>query len=195
MSAARHGVVLLAAGASRRLGAAKQLLQIDGETLVHRAARLALTTRPLDAVLVYAPEAIAIPPAVADLPVRCVPCADAARGMGATLVRGLDTLDARCAAALVLVCDQPALEASHLQALVETWRGSPGHAVASAYAGTRGVPAMLPRAWFGQVDGTGDRGARALLRGRDDVLTLPAEALADDVDTPAQWKALQNPER
>ncbi|MGQ0657203.1 MAG: NTP transferase domain-containing protein [Chromatiales bacterium] len=52
MSATRHAAILLAAGASRRLGTPKQLLTIDGEPLVRRAARAALATDPRQALAV-----------------------------------------------------------------------------------------------------------------------------------------------
>jgi len=37
-------IVLLAAGEGRRFGGTKQLADIDGETMVHRAARTAIAT-------------------------------------------------------------------------------------------------------------------------------------------------------
>jgi CTP:molybdopterin cytidylyltransferase MocA len=181
-------MLLLAAGAARRFGAPKQLLQREGETLVHRAARLGLATQPADAVLVHAAGAAPILAAVADLPVRLLECAESGRGMGASLQAGLAALAPACDAALVLLCDQPALTAEHLQALLAAWRRAPLQAVASAYAGTRGVPALLPRSWFGLIAADGDRGARALLRQRPDVSAVTAEALALDVDRPKQWE-------
>jgi CTP:molybdopterin cytidylyltransferase MocA len=55
--------------------------------------------------------------------------------------------------------------------------------VASRYAGARGVPALVPRAWFAALDALhGDVGARELLRTRGDVHDVVNEALADDVD-------------
>lgn len=184
VSLARHGVVVLAAGSSRRLGTAKQLLQRDGETLVHRAARLALSTTPRDAVIVLGHAATDIAAAVRDLSLRSVVCTDHAHGLGASLAAGLAALHGDCAGALVVLCDQPALEADHLQALLTTWQRSPAYAVASTYAGVRGVPALLPRTWFSRIGGDGDRGAREWLRAESDgVLAVSCEALASDIDT------------
>ena len=146
-----HGVVVLAAGASRRLGQAKQLLRIDGEALVHRAARLALATAPVAAVLVVGADADAVVAAASDLPLRRVDCIDWQRGMGASLQAGLAALPAECAGALVVLCDQPALDANHLAALVAAWRANPDAASASSYAGRVGVPALLPRSWFREL--------------------------------------------
>ncbi|HSX61526.1 MAG TPA: nucleotidyltransferase family protein [Tahibacter sp.] len=185
----RHGVVVLAAGASRRLGRPKQLVEIDGETLLHRTVRLALTTRPADLVVVVSHAADASAGAVSDLSVRCVEAAAADAGMGISLQCGFDAL-ADVDAVLVLVCDQPALDASHLATLLARWCDRPQHAVASGYAGTFGVPAIVPRAWLRTVRLAGDQGARAVLRTRaDEVQVVANEALAADIDRPADLPA------
>jgi CTP:molybdopterin cytidylyltransferase MocA len=190
--AARHGVVLLAAGRSRRLGVAKQLLEISGEPLVRRAARLALTTSPLDAVVVTGDHAKTVEEALRGLAVRCVAAEDFDEGMGRSLAAGLRYLDPACAAALVVLCDQPALTAAHLARLVEAWEAAPSSAAASGYAGTAGVPAVLPRAWFPRLMSTrGDRGARDLLREHAvDVRIVPDDRLGVDVDRPEEMPDL-----
>lgn len=187
MTTPRHGVVLLAAGGSKRLGQAKQLLEMGGETLVHRAARLALATSPHDAVLVLGAHADAVLAGVAMLSLRPVQCADWERGMGTSLRAGLAALAPGCDGALVLLCDQPDLEASHLQSLVQAWRRDPARAAASAYAGVLGVPALLPRPWFAELAALdGDRGARDLLRARAaQVHYVACSPLARDIDGPA----------
>lgn len=185
---ARHGVVLLAAGRSRRLGASKQLLEIAGEPLVRRAARLALETSPRDALVVTGDHANAVEEAVRGLEVRCVRAEDFDEGMGRSLAAGLRHLDPACAGALVILCDQPALTAGHLARLVETWEAAPSFAAASGYAGTVGVPAVLPRAWFPRLTAArGDRGARDLLReNAGEVRVVQDERLAHDVDRPEE---------
>ncbi|MDC8014160.1 nucleotidyltransferase family protein [Tahibacter soli] len=184
MSAAPHGLVLLAAGASRRLGRPKQLVVVDGETLVRRAAHGGLATAPLDAVIVLGHAAGDIGAAVADLPLRAVVADDWREGMGASLACGVAMLDERCDGVLVLLCDQPALDAAHCIALVDTWRARRTAAAASAYAGVLGVPAVLPRAWLAEPGAlAGDHGARELLRSAArHVVAVDAPALARDVD-------------
>jgi molybdenum cofactor cytidylyltransferase len=191
MTAPGHGVVLLAAGGSKRLGQAKQLLEFGGETLVHRAARLALATAPQDAVLVLGAHADAVLAGVATPALRPVQCADWERGMGTSLRAGLAALSPDCAGALVLLCDQPDLDAAHLHALVAAWSLDPARAVASAYAGVLGVPALLPRAWFADLAALdGDRGARDLLRQRAaDVHAIACAPLSRDIDVPADLHA------
>ncbi len=190
-STPRHGAVVLAAGASARFGRSKQLLQLDGETLVRRAARLALTTDPLDAVVVLGADADAIFASLGGLAVRRIDCADWQHGMNASLRAGIAALMVQCAGALVVLCDQPALDGAHLKKLVAAWRRNPASGVASEYAERLGVPAMLPRAWFAELaGGSGDRGARDVIaRHRNEVIAITNESLAWDVDQERDWPA------
>ncbi|MGH8121800.1 MAG: nucleotidyltransferase family protein [Rudaea sp.] len=185
-SRATHGIVLLAAGGSTRLGETKQLLTRRGETLVRRSARAALATAPDDAVIVLGAQADSIFIQVEDLPLRRVDCADWPKGMGASLRTGIAALSAACTGALIVLCDQPHLEAAHLESLCAAWRSQPLRAAASLYAGRLGVPALLPRAWFADLQMlAGDRGARDLLAARrDQVIAIANDALALDIDRP-----------
>jgi molybdenum cofactor cytidylyltransferase len=193
MTGPAHAVILLAAGESRRLGQPKQLVVVEGEPLVCRAARAALATGPAQALIVVGARAEAVWGAVADLTFTRVQCLDWASGLSASIRAGVRAVDCDVDAALFVLCDQPALGASHLRALVDCWRREPQRACASAYAGTVGVPAILPRSWFPHLlAAAGDRGARDLLRARaDDVLTVDAPWLAADVDRPADLPYLQ----
>lgn len=186
MTTPRHAAIVLAAGASRRLGTPKQLLNVDGETLLHRAARIALATAPAQTLVVLGANAAAMREAVADLDVRSVVCDDWQRGQSASLQAGVSALEDGIEGVLVLLCDQVGLDAAHANTLLQAWHDEPTRAVASAYADVIGVPAVLPRAWFADVLRLqGDRGARDLLRRRDaEVVKITAPALARDVDTP-----------
>ncbi|MEP7043759.1 MAG: nucleotidyltransferase family protein [Dokdonella sp.] len=190
VGAPAHGAILLAAGASRRLGFAKQLIEIDGEPLLRRVAQALLATAPLDCVVVLGHEAEGMRAALDGLALRSVVADEHALGMSASLASGIAALDPRCAGALVALTDQPALDAAHLLALCDVWRLAPSRAVASAYAGVRGVPAILPRAWFGELSKLrGDIGARALLRGSEhEVIAVEAGDLERDLDTPADLR-------
>lgn len=195
MTPPRHALLLLAAGGSTRLGSPKQLLHLDGETLVHRAARLGLATAPAAALLVCGAHADAVWQDVRELPLTRVTCRDWQAGMGRSLAAGLAALPPDVDGALVLLCDQPALDARHLLALREAWHRDPTRAAASAYAGVLGVPALLPRAWFTRLAASGlDRGARDLLRANaGQVHAVAAPPLAHDIDTPAQARGLTAP--
>src|SRR5687768_3772545 len=67
-----HVAVVLAAGASRRLGQPKQALRRDGESLLHRAARLAMATAAQRVLVVLGARSDALAASIADLPVECL---------------------------------------------------------------------------------------------------------------------------
>jgi molybdenum cofactor cytidylyltransferase len=192
--AQRHGVIVLAAGSSQRLGQAKALIEVDGETLVHRALRLALDTQPDDCIVVSGIDEARVANAVSDLACRNVICADANRGLSASLKCGLLALDPSCQAALIVLTDQPRITSAHLRLLCGRWREQPECAIASGYADTLGVPAMLPRTWFAAlIENDSDHGARDLLRARpDQVRVVPAPELDFDIDTPGDLARLMS---
>jgi molybdenum cofactor cytidylyltransferase len=156
--------VILAAGASTRLGRPKQLLEFQGETLLHRTARIALRScEPVLVVLGF--DAERMQGAVRDLPVRCIRNLDWEEGMGSSLRVAATALPPEARAALFLVCDQPALEETLLERFLELHRAHPIRRIASIYAGTRGIPALLPCQDFDALLALrGDRGARGLLQ-------------------------------
>lgn len=179
----QHAAIVLAAGRSRRLGHPKQLLCVDGETLLRRAVRFAIASGAAQVHVVLGADANLLRASIDGLDCREQLCTH--DDMASSLRAGLRAVGSDCAAALVVLTDQPALDAAHLQALVARWRDDPQKAVASAYAGVVGVPAVLPRAWFARVlAAEGDRGARDLLRASGDaVIALAAPQLAFDIDT------------
>jgi CTP:molybdopterin cytidylyltransferase MocA len=194
MTVRAHAALLLAAGGSRRLGTAKQLLRVEGEPLVRRAARALLATRPTALFVVVGARADEVYAAVADLgaSVHRVDCADWQHGLSSSLRAGIAALPEQVDSALVALCDQPAMNRAHLEALVQQAAQQPGRAVASGYAGVVGVPALLPRAWFQELLGlSGDVGARELLRRHADrVDVIEAPALAFDIDEPEDRSTL-----
>lgn len=187
MAEPRHAAILLAAGASTRLGHPKQLVEVDGEPLLRRAAHALLATTPIVLLVVLGHEADAMRTVLAGVDARFVVASDHAQGLSASLRAGTAALTPAVDGALVALTDQPALDAAHLAALCAAWRRAPARAAASAYAGVLGVPAILPRGWFDEIGRLqGDVGARALLRARaGEVIAIDAPALAHDVDTPA----------
>ncbi|MGX5728999.1 nucleotidyltransferase family protein [Pseudoxanthomonas beigongshangi] len=184
-----HDAVVLAAGGSRRLGQAKQLLTRDDETLVHRCVRLAAATGPQRLLLITGSHADAVAAAVADLPVDIHRNADWEEGLASSLRLAAGVLVDAARPCLLLICDQPALEAVHLQRLREGF-------VARGCAATRhgdacGVPALVPADVLARAPGlTGDHGLRGLLaaRGPERVALLDAPELGRDLDTPADLR-------
>lgn len=167
----RVPAIILAAGASVRFGQPKQLLRLaafEDEALLDRAVRLALEAgaAPVFVVLGAHSDAIRQQAQLADAEVLLNPAWQ--EGMASSLrvgVRAVMDQLPLASAALVMVCDQPALSAAHLRHLLAAHGAAPEMAVASHYAVRSGVPVVLPSALFPALLAlTGDQGARAILR-------------------------------
>ena len=185
--AASIAAILLAAGSSSRFGADKQAALVEGEPLLLRSARLLLEAGFLEPIVVLGERATEHRALLAGLPVRILDNPDPSAGMANSLVLALNALDDKheVEAALVTVCDQPAVTPSHLRSLVAAWR-SEGRIAASAYGDTRGVPALFPARYFEELRALhGDRGAGPLLAEHADVVTVPLPGGEVDIDTPA----------
>lgn len=186
-----HDAVLLAAGGSRRLGRPKQLLTRDGEPLVRRAARLALATAPRRLLVVTGGAGDAVAAALDGLAVERVAHEGWATGLAGSLRAAGAALGTTAAPrVLVLGCDQPALEASHLHALLDGAAASASRCAATRHGGAGvGIPAVVPADWFHAVDraavGAADRGFGRRLRALPAATrwTLDAPALGCDIDT------------
>ncbi len=179
--------LLLAAGASRRMGQAKQLLELEGESLVHRAARVALEAGLAPVIVVVGCHEAEVGAACAGLPVQQVMNEGWAEGMASSIrvgVKHLVSRAPRAEAVLLLACDQPAVDADFLLSLLRTYLAEPERIIAAAYGGGLGIPALFPyRCFEALIALTGDRGARALLESGEP-LAIPLPRGEQDLDTP-----------
>jgi molybdenum cofactor cytidylyltransferase len=163
--------ILLAAGASTRLGQPKQLLRLSafgGKTLLDHAVALAHTSgaAPIFVVLGAHAEKIQLECELLD----CILVRNEAwgEGMASSLRVGIAAVlenTPSASGAMVMVCDQPGVSAEHLRSLLEAHREDLSRATASRYAGRIGVPAIFPRGMFpALLELRGDQGARTVLQ-------------------------------
>jgi CTP:molybdopterin cytidylyltransferase MocA len=182
----RVAAVILAAGASSRFGAPKQLAPFAGGTMLDAVIDLARGAE-LGPVIVVAPAALPLP---ADA-VR-VPNDDPAAGLSRSVRLGLAAVPAR-SAALILLGDQPTVTAWHLERML----GARGAAsiVATSAGGVLAPPVLLEPSAFALADRLeGDRGLRDLLRSRPkDVAEVAVIRHPPDVDEPSDLEALAEP--
>ena len=192
----RFGAVILAAGESARMGTPKQLLPLDGQPLLVRTIEAALASAAWPVVVVLGAHGEQIRPALARLPVLIAENPAWNEGMAASIRVGVTTLrqfSRALDAALVALCDQPAFSAATIAQLVAAQRATGRSIIAARYAGRHGAPALFLREHFETlVHLTGEEGARALLNGSPErVAAVDLPALALDLDTPADYAALQ----
>lgn len=162
------GLVLLAAGASRRMGRPKQLLPVHGRALVRHVAELVLRAPVSPVVVVLGAEARKIGPALDGLPVHLTVNPDWEEGLGTSLRAGLAAaleLAPRLQGLIIALADQPGLPPNHLENLIRRFRQGDCSLVASQTGPNLVPPVLFGAEWFPRLRAlTGDSGARDILR-------------------------------
>ena len=186
--------VVLAAGASTRLGRPKQLMERRGRTLLRNAVEAARGGGCRPVVVVVGAQAARMRRELEGLDVRIVENHRWRDGLGGSIARGVAELLASEVESLdgvmLLLCDQPDLSAAVVRRVSAAWRKaarSRGPTLAACeYAGTLGPPAVFSRAELPRLAAlAGDRGAKAvLLEAGDRIVRVKWERGALDVDRP-----------
>jgi len=192
----RVGIVLLAAGASKRLGGEtpKQLLPYKGQSFLRYVTRILCASVSSPIIIVLGAHAKRLLPELNDLPVYSIVNPQWEEGMGTSVRAGVLALQERASdldALIVTLCDQPLLTSEHLNALV-TAHASGAKIVVSEYGAAIGPPCLFDRTLFDELTAlSGDEGARRVIRRHESaVVKVPFPAGAFDIDTAADYERL-----
>ncbi len=190
----RIGAVVLAAGASRRMGPGrnKMLLELEGEPLARRAARRALAAGLAPVVVVLGHEADRVREALEGLACDCVVNPDFAGPTSGSLHAGLRRLGA-VDAAVVLLGDMVRVSEEMLARLAAVGRDDDAPLVVSRYGDVTAPPLLFRDTLFPELLAwTGEGCGKTVVqrhRERATFLDWPADRLAD-VDTPDDFQRL-----
>lgn len=181
--------VVLAAGRSRRMGASKPLLDLDGRTFI-RAAVEALRGGGCSPIIAV----VADPATDAEAQAAGADVAHAPSGAEQvdSLRAGIDRLPAHTDAALVLPVDHPLIRASTVRALVDAAASHPDAVIRPVHGGRPGHPTLFPRSvWPALADPTLPNGARSVVESPDTRtvdLAVDDPGVVADIDTPADYR-------
>jgi molybdenum cofactor cytidylyltransferase len=192
------GVVIAAAGSSSRLGFSKQLLKLNGKSLLERACQVAYNCVCKNTIVVLGSNAPAHRASIASLPVNIVVNDHWERGIGSSIKLGLSHLinaSPSISALIVMVCDQPFVNETHIRQLIQTYEEVHPLVVASAYGSTVGVPVLFDKQLFVELSQIKDEeGAkRVITRHTDNLRTVHFPLAEIDIDTPDDLKNLHLP--
>ena len=186
------GIIILAAGASTRLGRPKQLLQLNGESLVQKTVKAALDVSDIT-LTVLGSHYNEVHQEIKYFKTQTAFNLDWNKGMGSSIKFGLHEIHKThpdLQAVIITVCDQPFLTSKLLGQLVEAfYKGNP--LVASVYGNTVGVPVLFDRQYFKMLLKIDDEvGARHLLK-REDPFLVSFPRGSQDIDTETDWENYQ----
>lgn len=189
-----YPIILLAAGASVRMGQPKQLLPYAGTSLLRHSAQVALqTTQPV--IVVLGAQAVQMKEELHSLPVQVAVNNNWEEGMASSVRCGLQAaLQAHAAmqGVLFMLCDQPLVSSALLQTLISEKNKTGKAMAAAAYNNIKGVPALFDKILFDELlQLKGQEGARKILqRYPANIAAVDFPGGATDIDTPADYEAL-----
>lgn len=191
------GIVVLAAGASIRLGKPKQLLQFNEKSLLGHVADAAVNSNANNVIVVLGANADMIAKEIDKIKFHVIVNAEWEEGMASSVRIGLKTLQKLSPsvdAVIFMVCDQPFVTSSVLNDLINTQNATGKAIVTCNYGETIGPPALFHKSLFPELmQLRGDAGARKIIQQHgDDVATVLFTKGKIDIDTKEDYEALQN---
>jgi molybdenum cofactor cytidylyltransferase len=186
--------IILAAGASSRMGQAKQLLKWQGKTLLQHTIETAQQSALSPLVVVLGARASQIQAHLVNCQAEIILNEKWESGMGSTIAAGLKyalQLRPELEGACFLLTDQPYLRPPIITEMLRQFRRTGAVGVAARYKDTLGVPALFHQQLFTELLALdGQRGAQPLLRkyAREiESISFPKGAI--DMDYPEDWNA------
>ncbi len=156
--------IILAAGAARRMGQPKQLLDWQGEPLVNRQVRVALEAGLAPVIVVTGAYAEDVAAVLNIEKIRVVNNSSWQDGQSSSVKAGLAGLEPEIGAAVFFLADQPFVNVEIVRRLVVCHAQSLSPIVAPRVGGQRGNPVLFDRRTFADLaELTGDSGGRQVM--------------------------------
>ncbi len=186
------GIIVLAAGSSRRMKEPKQLLKFEGKTLLRRTVETAIESICKPVVVVLGANFEKTNSEIKDLPIEICFNEKWQSGLSSSIKTGIENLqiiEPDISAVIITLADQPFVTATHISHFAEKFYQSESATIAAEYNGTIGVPALFAREVFDDFfELSGDTGAKSILEKRRETLeTIKLPEAALDVDTPQDF--------
>jgi molybdenum cofactor cytidylyltransferase len=192
----KTGLIILAAGSSSRLGRPKQLIEFQGKTLIRRAIEFAVTSKADSLVVVLGWNPELIQSGFDSTQIPSVINEKWEEGMASSMQVGLRFLmeKGQPDQVILMLCDQPFVDAKLLDQLILAKEKSGKGIVASAYSDTLGVPALFDQKYFEEMLSLkGSEGAKkVILKNKEDVFTIDFPLGKIDLDTVADLEKLKD---
>ena len=189
------GIIILAAGSSSRLGQPKQNLIYNGQTLLQKNIKAALDTGCYPILVILGASIEAIKPTIEDLPVGIFYNENWKEGMASSIRLGVSELqknEAKVDSVILMLCDQPFVDAEILKQLIPA--NSTKSITASAYNKAIGPPVFFDGHYFPELLLLrGSEGAKKLmLKYEVNITTVPFLLGSVDIDTMEDYENLKH---
>ena len=163
----KTAILLVAAGASRRLGQPKQLLPYRGSTLLEHSIDVCMASEIGNVFVVLGAHYELIFPKIGITKGTVLRHKNWANGMGSSIAFGMQKIQTigDYSGVLISVADQPFLSSFLLQKIISKQRETHASIVTSIYEKGGGPPVYFAQQYFAQLaDLEGDTGAKTIVK-------------------------------
>lgn len=191
----KYTIIILAAGRSARLGSPKQLLSYQGKNLLQHTIDAAHESQAGPIVVVLGSDMDEIAGRLDPIHLTIVKNPNWESGMASSVACGINTMNnlyPDTEAVILMVCDQPFVNAKLLKDLINKQEESGSSIVASSYENIQGTPALFHKKHFDELSAlNGDTGARSLIkRYAESIEAIPFDLGSIDIDTIEDYRNL-----
>ncbi len=192
-----YSIIILAAGASLRLGQPKQLLDYNGKPMLAYAVEQALESNCGLVSIVLGASSQQIKPCLSSFPVEVIINNHWKRGIGSSIAKGIQQVESKrpmTKAILLMLCDQPYINSNLLKKIFTAFEYSEKSIVASEYDNSFGIPAIFDQKLFSVLRKLNeDEGAKKIIsKNRENALFIPFPGGGIDIDTMEDYEKLKN---
>ncbi len=182
-------IIILAAGASSRMGQPKQLLNIEGKSLIRHITEIALETECFPITVVLGANKNLIRAELDKMPITIIENPKWEEGMSSSVKMGLIgayMTSKAIEAVIFLTVDMPYINKELIDIMIQkAFESVDNQIVACKYDGQIGVPVLFKRELFNDLlDLTGEQGAKKVIQKHlDKTKTVDFPAGKYDLDT------------
>lgn len=183
-------ILILAAGSSSRMKIPKQLLPVGNKTLLGLTLENAMNSKANNVHLVLGANSEEIKNSIKDISVNIILNPNHTKGLSTSIVEGVKHIQSKpYDAVVIMLADQPQVDTSYINKLMDTFDENPEHIIASKYSNVFGVPAIFPKSAFEQLlKLKGDKGAKTFLNSEKAKVIAINTTQFIDIDTPKDYK-------
>jgi molybdenum cofactor cytidylyltransferase len=187
--------VILAAGASVRMGSMKMLLPFQGLTMIEKVIGNVLASGVKNILVVTGSGEEDIVRIIGKLPVERCFNESWKDGMLASVQCGIKALPEDCEAVLVCLGDQPMIDTATVRELIDAYSNSDREIIIPVFRKKRGHPLLIGKKYFSEIGKLDpDKGLRMLAHEfPDDVLEVETDnqGILKDIDTPEDYRQMK----
>ena len=188
--------ILLAAGESKRMGKPKLLMPFGRSTILEQTVDNLLNSKVSEVIVVLGYKAEEAMPKITAKPVKIAINPVYHQGMSTSIIAGLNLIDDRGEAVMLVLADQPFVDSKIINELVQQFYAHKKGIVIPTYQGRRGHPIIFTIKYKTELLGLkGDTGGRQIIEKHpDDILEVAVDSpgINIDIDTISDYHSHSN---